>query len=500
MKLFKQLLILVGVVSFWGIAYADLTTTPTSIQAGDQTVLHSYITGTATSITLEPVIKYINAVKTKGCVNSSGGFAVLQDTSRTEWISFSSTSCSSTFITTLTGVRRGLSPTAVTFTAGTGMSWDAGTTFKVIDYPIVFNNALYIDRNAAMTGSGAVRCTATNQPCLFAGGFTQTQVNAFSYGTSSGLYPEIFNTTTGVRQYWNGSAWINYGSGSTVNASDTVAGKVQIISLSDLQSRTATGSTGAQDVLSARWVVKNGTGTVTAGRIPQLNQNGVISATLGGNGTGGTLGIASGSILLFQRGSAPRPIYPSAANQAITTTDGVNWKAATLDGGIVSSAYNSGPTPAFSGSSSGSLMGRLTIAANTLVVGRTYEIIASGTGTTDNTAALSMKLWFGSGTVAGGNANGINIRPDTSAATNTKATWSTRVRVTVLSTGATGKFLFWATSVGLSNLTPIEYAPNNNNALPVINTTISNTLEIKVAENAGVGNLTSAVFVIRQYN
>ncbi len=264
---------------------ASLTKTPTGLQPGDVSTLAAFLTAGATSLTLNPVTKYPNGVKTKGCFNTGSGFILIQDSSgRQEYASFGSKSCSALFTTTLSDLTRGLSPTSVTFTGGTGLAFDAGTSVKVIDYPIVYNRTAKIDLPNTTVGSGSYICGSVSQPCIIMNGHTVAQQAAFTFGLSAGKYPLDFNTTTGVMTYWNGSSWVNFGSGSTVNASETVAGKVQIANSGAIAGSTATGSTGAFNVLPSKLVTGSG-GIRYRGFIPRVGKEGFLSGSLLGTGT-----------------------------------------------------------------------------------------------------------------------------------------------------------------------------------------------------------------------
>lgn len=306
---------------------ADLTTTPTSIQPGDETTLNMSITTSATTIVLNPLYKYVNGIRTKGCINTSAGFATITDVSRTEWISFSVNSCnSSTFITTLTGVRRGLSPTAAAFNAGTGMQWDASAKFKIIDYTIIYNNSVYKDVQNTMTGSGSIESAQTDQPYLFVNHVTTTQKNKFTYGPSSSKRFFIYDDTINAMQFWNGTAYYNFGSGSTVNATESVGGKVELGSLADHIARTITGDSGSPTVVQTKNLTGSGgqhgtNNSVQKSMVPFLGQSGAVVASLGGTGLSNP---SSGSILIPQGSGAMKTLAPGASGN-VPTSNGVSW-------------------------------------------------------------------------------------------------------------------------------------------------------------------------------
>lgn len=208
---------------------------------------------------------------------------------------------------------------------GNGQTFSRGATVRLVDDARLFNLRANIDRVNTFIGSGQLTSSQITQAFLDLNSVTNTERNAFTFVNDGNV---IYNTTAGSPQYRAGGVWYNFGTGSAVaNATDAVAGVIQIITLENLRSRTATGSV-AQNVLSPRWITPIGSGSATKGLIPQMDGNGVLSVRLGGNGTGGTLGIASGALLMFQRASAPKAIY-AGSNGNVLASDGNNWASRT---------------------------------------------------------------------------------------------------------------------------------------------------------------------------
>lgn len=131
-----------------------VTTNPhTGIQNQDDGVLSASITSSATSLTISPIRKWVNGVYTRGGFDSTKGFAKLIDsTGKYEFISFDTTSVDSSYITTLSGIRRGLSVTASGYTAGTGIAFDANTRIYVCDYATLWQNLVDTDTTQTITG------------------------------------------------------------------------------------------------------------------------------------------------------------------------------------------------------------------------------------------------------------------------------------------------------------------------------------------------------------
>jgi len=116
----------------------------------------------------------------------------------TEWISYTGVSGS-----TITGLTRNLSTTADPATGGTGLDWGAGSQILMVAM-----HDQIVDKETALP---IVSYTTTQRDAL-----DMTQ----DYFTGS--YPIIYNTTAGQYQYYNGSAWASFATGTVADASTTV--------------------------------------------------------------------------------------------------------------------------------------------------------------------------------------------------------------------------------------------------------------------------------------
>ena len=287
---------IIGNAMFWGVmlfitllaSAGEVTYTPRTFMADDAGVLRQSIDADDTSILLEPITKYVNGVKTKGCIDTTQGFMLIEDGTRTEWISYGSKSCGSTTnVTTLSNVRRGLSPTGSSYTAGTGMAWDAGTSIRLVDYPILHNKTVFTDTGAVMEGSGVIASNQTTQPHIFFKEVTTTQRDAFTNDGVSGQAYIIPNSTLGTFQYTmdNGASFYSFGSGGDINASETVAGKVELSTLAEMRSHTATGGTAAYLVVQNKNLTSSGGQASNYGKIPTLDIQGHLPTNVVGSGT-----------------------------------------------------------------------------------------------------------------------------------------------------------------------------------------------------------------------
>lgn len=90
-------------------------------------------------------------------------------------------------------------------------------------------------------------------------GYTTTARDALDMASDyfTGSYPIIYNSTVGEYQYYTGSAWASFASGTTSDASTTVAGKVEIATTAESIAGTDTGGTGAKLVILPSDTAKN---------------------------------------------------------------------------------------------------------------------------------------------------------------------------------------------------------------------------------------------------
>lgn len=362
-------------------AFADVLTTPTNVSAGDETVLHSSITAAALTVTLEPLYKYVNGVRTKGCIDSANGFAIITDTtSRFEWLSFSNTACNTTtYITTLTGVRRGLSPVLPTLNAGTGLAWDAGSKFRIIDYPWYYKKTAYQDRPIILSASGGLTFTGSGR--LKVPVFANSTVrDAQIPNPANGMI--VYNTTEGLLDQYISGSWTTISTGSTSNATTTVAGKVELGTVADQLARTDTGDSGASTVVVTKFLTESGAqnganNSPQRGRVIMANLSGAVSATLGGLGRPN---VASGSVILAQGSGAVKAVAPGTANNVLQS-NGTSW----VSGGTkvyTQPVYMTGAVSTVIGASSTAEVAfdkcNYTIPASDLVKDVAYQIEATG--------------------------------------------------------------------------------------------------------------------------
>ena len=139
----------------------------------------------------------------------------------------------------------------------------------------------------------------------------------------SGQSRIILNTDSGVLEQYIGGTWTTFATGTVVNASTTVAGKVQEATDANIASATEIGSSGAPLAVNP----KSTSTTAVAGKIPVLDSNGTVLPFISNYGITGELKIwttaaAPTGWLLAQGQAVSRTTYAPLFS-VIGTTYGV---------------------------------------------------------------------------------------------------------------------------------------------------------------------------------
>lgn len=83
-----------------------------------------------------------------------------------------------------------------------------------------------------------------------------------------------YNTTSGTFQFYDGGAWADVGTATVNNASETVAGVIEIATNAEMGTGTSTGSTGARLMAPNDQLVKTSSGAGDENKLPVLNSDG----------------------------------------------------------------------------------------------------------------------------------------------------------------------------------------------------------------------------------
>lgn len=301
---------------------ADLTTNPrASVQNQDDGVLDASITSAATSATISPLTKWVNGAQVTGGFDSTKGFVkIIDSTGRYEYASFNGKSVDSNYITTISNMRRGLSPSTSSYTAGTGSAWDANTRIYVCDYAEMWQDMVDTNNTQTITGdksfSGLLASTSRFRLNVFADATARDAV--FTSPTNG---DKCYVTGVG-EQVYSGGVWVTINASSTSFAADHAAGSLDVASGTEIGAGTAVDATsGAINVIPVSQTVKTSSGAGDVNKLPVLDANGRLADGFLGTGTASSANFLRGdrawtSILQdtnYGDGSSGTPTWTSGA-------------------------------------------------------------------------------------------------------------------------------------------------------------------------------------------
>lgn len=261
-----------------------LTSPPVNVSPFDSGRLAAGISASATTITVSPIYKTVNGVRTKQGFNTTSGIALITQGDFTERISFEGSSVDATTkVTTLTTCVRGLSATSTTasFSGGTGRAWTKGAKITVVADASYFQSGVFKNVANAFTAANTFAATSTfNAPVIVAGTTSYVKLPELTTSERDALTAAegmlIKNSTTGTIQQYTGGAWASVGTDATANGSTTVAGKYEEATVAEQGTATATGATGARLVPAVANLVKSSSGASDENKIPLLQADGAL--------------------------------------------------------------------------------------------------------------------------------------------------------------------------------------------------------------------------------
>lgn len=179
-------------------------------------------------------------------------------------------------VTTLSSCTRGLAKYGTSVTGGTGNQHVANAEIGPVDLHYLFNLIVAcIDGTSSSPGFKlGVRPTFELAGLLGLRIFADTTARDAAI-TAPQNGDTCFLTSTGVPQWYGGGSWNDFGTGATfVNASTTVAGKIEIATAAEMGAGTGTGGTGALLVPPNSQLVKTSSGASDENKLIVLDAAG----------------------------------------------------------------------------------------------------------------------------------------------------------------------------------------------------------------------------------
>lgn len=229
----------------------------------------------------------------------------------------------------------------------------------------------------------------------------------------------LFNTTSGEFQYYDSGAWQTVGTASVPNASETVAGVVELATAAQSGSATSIGETGARLVMPNSLNVTTSAGAADAGKNPVLNASGILDPTIvnatstptadavvRGNGSGNiNAWVGKDEQVFTANGTWTKPTNATFVEVIVIGAGG---------GGASGIRTNSGNNATGGGGGGGGAVSRAVFSASSLPSTVAVTVGVGGTGgaarTTDNTNGISGgdggESSFGTWLKAGGGGGG----------------------------------------------------------------------------------------------
>lgn len=459
-----------------------LTSPPTAIAPFEKGRLAAGISASATTITVSPIYKTVNGVRTKQGFNSTSGIAIISQGDYTERISFEGASVDSTTkVTSLTTCVRGLSATSTSasFSGGTGRIWPKGAKITLVADVSYFQSGVFT--NVANSFSALQTFT---QGINVSGKYMQLPVFADATARdvaiaspSNGMM--VYNTGTGTIQQYIAGAWVNNGTDTTSNGSTTVAGKFEEATQAEQAALTATGDTGARLVPAVANLVVAGAGAGDSGKIPILGTDGALAVSVGGTGL---TTLTANNVILGNGTSDPTFVAPSTTGNVLTS-NGTTWASSAPSFARI---YSNSADLATVGSdtSEQTLIPATAIASTFWSVGKT--IIVDGFIAIKSSAAptFTWKLKLGS--------TALLTYADAPAAADTQIEF--KAIIVCRATGAGGSFM---TTLVTNDTTTIVYSPTDqaNNASTTVSVDVSSSVDFSMTVQCGASHANNLVRV-----
>ena len=222
-----------------------------------------------------------------------------------------------------------------------GLDWTTGDPTLASDFnqdsPVFCNisGVLQALNTAGLTAQIGANIKFNGRPLFMGSGVASCPVFANTTARDAALTSPAngdmcYVTADGVFYDYTAGAWVQRVSGATPNASETVAGKLQLATNAQMGTHTSTGSTGARLVAPNDQLVKTSSGAGDENKIPVLNASGQLAAGFVA-AIPDSLFTAKGSLISASAGSTPAEVIVGTNGQVLTADStqaaGVKWAA-----------------------------------------------------------------------------------------------------------------------------------------------------------------------------
>lgn len=393
----------------------------------------------------------------------------------------------------LTGVTRGVA--TYTGESATGSAHGAGTGVVLSDdwnYFAAIQTAVNskIDL-AGGTFTGPVDFSGASTTFRIPN-LTTAQITALASPQNGML---VYDTTLGEFQYYDGGSWLPVGTASVPNASETVAGIIELATVAEQGTATSTGSTGARLVPANSNLVKTSSGAGDENKIAVLNASGsyadgfLNAATSGASKTvksksdglldDSLLALTTAGDTVYSNGTDLTRLAIGTAGQKMAVNSGATAPSWVTSGKIASAVPNTNQV------GSGTFA-TIAIPANTLGTSNFLRISARITWI-DNSSSYTAtaKINYGGTTVA------------SFALSNTSGNTLTTVwNVELQANAATNAQALFGTIYDSQGATNIQFVTGSS----AIDSTAAQNLTFTVTQDSGTSSVTLNNYTIEVVN
>lgn len=344
-------------------------------------------------------------------------------------------------------------------TCSSGQTWAKGTEVKLIDSGKRFNRFVDSTRSNVLNASGSIVFQGSGSLAIPT--FATTTERDRQLGATPGGPVRTACVTGDACYYYLGNSWIRFGSGSSVSATTTVRGGVELATPTDIQNNSLTGDSGAPLAISTSIVTRTSTGSTQAYKVPALGSNGALSPGVGGTG----LSSLTQSGVLIGNGVNSVNTVTASSGQTLKANSKGAWFSANPSP-LVLKSFNGVTDRITAGASTQNFTNNYQLSPSQMGTGAVFELSASGTGSSFNSYHI-YRLRIGTTTLCA----------TPSVSTVSQMFWSVIAHITILKSGAVSKIhasCVEATTGGTAT---------NTGSVISVDTTTAQTIQMSLESN-----------------